>query len=166
MLVRDVQLLNILLIFVTAAVLNRGTFLRDVQPPNILLIFVTAAVLNRGTFLRDVQPLNILLIFVTAAVLNRDTLVRDVQPPNILNVSDILLRTSKDTFSNEAKSINKVENETICPMFTPLKLTKLLQKTNEEIKLPNVILVKFGQESIISNIGEVSGKTDPVNAYF
>ena len=92
--------------------------------------------------------------------------MRDVQPLNIPLVLDILLITSKDTFSNEAKYENKLANETICPMFTPLKLTKLLQKTNEEIILLNVILVKFGQESIISNIGEVSGKTDPVNAYF
>jgi hypothetical protein len=38
-----------LLIFVTAAVLNNGTAWSVKQVENMLLIFVTAAVLNNGT---------------------------------------------------------------------------------------------------------------------
>jgi hypothetical protein len=34
------------------------------------------------------------------------------------------------------------------------------------VALPSVILVKFGQDNTISNIGELLGKTDPVSAYF
>ena len=146
--------------------MNSGTFVRDTQLLNILPISTTAAVLNNGTLTRYEQVLNMLLIFVTAAVLNSGTFVRDRQNANILFVSDILARTSKDTFSNETKFENKLANETSCPMFTPLKLNKLLQKTLAAVALPSVMLVKFGQDNTISNIGELSGKTDPVSAYF
>jgi hypothetical protein len=45
----------------------------------MLPMFVTAAVLNRGTEVREEQLLNMLLMFVTAAVLNKGTEVRTVQ---------------------------------------------------------------------------------------
>ena len=41
--------MNIPDMFITAAVLNRGTVVKEEQLANILLMFVTAAVLNKGT---------------------------------------------------------------------------------------------------------------------
>jgi hypothetical protein len=46
----------------------------------------------------------------------------------------------------------------------PEKLINSLQKAFTAVLLPSVILVKFGQESIISKIGELFGNVDPVCA--
>jgi hypothetical protein len=47
----------------------------------------------------------------------------------------------------------------------PEKLINSLQKTFAAVLLPIGILVKFGQESIISKIGELFGNVDPFCAY-
>jgi hypothetical protein len=122
--------------------------------------------LNNGTLVIDLQALNILLIVVTAAVLNNGTLVREVQPLNIPLVLVILVRSLKDTFFNETKFANELDKLVNNPILTPLKLTKFLQKAKEAIMLPRVKPVKFGQDNIISNIGDESGNVDPACAYF
>jgi hypothetical protein len=45
-----------LAMFVTAAVLSKGTLLSEEQLPNISDIFATDAVLNKGMLSRDAQP--------------------------------------------------------------------------------------------------------------
>ena len=75
------QLLNILkkLPEVTAEVLSAGTLVSEMQLLNMLFMFVADAVLNKGTVVNNEQPLNMVPMFVTAAVLNKGTVVRDEQ---------------------------------------------------------------------------------------
>ena len=83
----------------------------------------------------------------------------------MLLVLTIFPITSNDMFDNFAKLANKEENKVTPPRLTPEKLINSLQKTLVAVVLPSVILVKFGQESIISKIGELFGNVDPVCAY-
>jgi hypothetical protein len=79
-LVKEKQAPNVLFMFVTAAVFNRGIVVNFSHPINMPDMFVTAAVLNNGTAIKLRQVLSMLLIFVTAAVFSKGIVVKELQP--------------------------------------------------------------------------------------
>jgi hypothetical protein len=118
-----------LVMVVTAAVLNSGTLWSDAQPLNMLAMVVTAAVLNSGTLWSDEQPLNMLAMVVTAAVLNSGTLCNSRQPLNIFAIVVVLCETIVACSKNVSKHV------CVPALLTP----------------PNLSVVAFGADTATSS---------------
>jgi hypothetical protein len=90
-----------------------------VQPLNILVILVTAPVLNSGTVISDLQPLNIPLILVILVRSLKDTFFNETKFANELDksVNNPILTPLKLT-----KFLQKAEEAVALPRVKPVKL--------------------------------------------
>ena len=109
------QFLNILFMFVTEAVLNRGTEVSK-EKLTILLMFVTEAVLNSGTEVSEEQLPNMLFMSVTEAVSKSGTEVSEEHVVNIrLVLVTVVIEPAITTFCKTEQFLNKLLKLVIAP---------------------------------------------------
>ena len=89
-------------------------------------MFVTDAVLNKGTSVKEAQLLNILDIVVTDAVLNKGTSVKELQP---LNIAFAEVNVPEDKFSSTFKLL-QLKNKRLVNVILLLKIFTLSKDLN------------------------------------